>query len=406
MRRARRASKLAGCATTRERALLGLGVIAFAAGFATLAALQHRAFWTGRFDVGNLTQAVWSIVAWTPPRDHRSPGPPDLAARRALRPGARCCFVPLWWLWPDPPGRSSSRRPSAIAVGAIPLFLLARRHLASERAACCLAVAYLLYPATQLARGRRLPSGCARDAAPPRRDPLPRPGPRASLRGLRRARLHDEGAHRAGRGGARGVVRARAGPAARRRGDRDERAGRGGGRHAAGRAALRARRWLAVRRAVRSRGRDAGRDREDALHRSRDHRRCPRRGTRSAVPRGAASTAPLRLPALARARRRRAARDPPQRPLVDADAGIDPIPLHRDDHPRRPRRGRHEHRSPARPTGPAATRSARARRLDPPRGSRPRADAPVAPRAPRREARDARSRRHRARPRRRAGAAP
>jgi uncharacterized membrane protein len=131
---------------TRERTLVGLGIISFAVGFALLAALQHQAFWTGRFDVGNLTQAVWSsahghLLSVT-----------DLQGRQISRLGAHfdpalLAFVPLWWIWPDPQVLLVAQA-TAIALGAIPLFLLALRRLASERAACCLAVAYLLYPAT------------------------------------------------------------------------------------------------------------------------------------------------------------------------------------------------------------------------------------------------------------------
>ena len=47
---------------TRPRALLSLAVGAFAAGMSALAVLQQEAFETGRFDVGNLTQAVWSTA--------------------------------------------------------------------------------------------------------------------------------------------------------------------------------------------------------------------------------------------------------------------------------------------------------------------------------------------------------
>ena len=39
-----------------------VAVAAFAAGMSALAVLQQRAFETGRFDVGNLTQAVWSTA--------------------------------------------------------------------------------------------------------------------------------------------------------------------------------------------------------------------------------------------------------------------------------------------------------------------------------------------------------
>jgi uncharacterized membrane protein len=47
---------------SRPRALVAAGAVAFGAGFSALAVLQHRAFWTGRFDLGNLTQAVWSTA--------------------------------------------------------------------------------------------------------------------------------------------------------------------------------------------------------------------------------------------------------------------------------------------------------------------------------------------------------
>ena len=47
---------------TRPRALLSLAVCAFAAGMSALAMLQQQAFETGRFDVGNLTQALWSTA--------------------------------------------------------------------------------------------------------------------------------------------------------------------------------------------------------------------------------------------------------------------------------------------------------------------------------------------------------
>ena len=47
---------------TRPARLVAGGCAAFAAGLGALAVLQQRAFWTGRFDVGNLVQAVWSTA--------------------------------------------------------------------------------------------------------------------------------------------------------------------------------------------------------------------------------------------------------------------------------------------------------------------------------------------------------
>ena len=57
-------------------------------------------------------------------------------------------FAPLWWLWPSP-AMLLTAQAVAVALGALPVFWLARKHLASERAALGFALAYLLYPAVQ-----------------------------------------------------------------------------------------------------------------------------------------------------------------------------------------------------------------------------------------------------------------
>jgi len=85
---------------TRPARIVTGGCVAFAAGLGPLAVLQHRAFWTGRFDVGNLVQAVWStahgdVLSVT-----------GLTGRQISRLGAHfdpivVLFAPLWWVWPD-----------------------------------------------------------------------------------------------------------------------------------------------------------------------------------------------------------------------------------------------------------------------------------------------------------------
>ena len=42
--------------------LVWLAAAAFASVFGTLAILRHRTFESGRFDLGNMTQAVWSTA--------------------------------------------------------------------------------------------------------------------------------------------------------------------------------------------------------------------------------------------------------------------------------------------------------------------------------------------------------
>ena len=129
------------------RLALGAACAAFAAGFGSLSVLRHQAFSTGRFDLGNMVQAVWATAHGHPLRVT------DLAGEQISRLGSHfdpilVAFAPLWWLWPDPSSLLVSQS-AAISVGAPAVYLLARRHLISERAALCFAVAYLAYPPTQ-----------------------------------------------------------------------------------------------------------------------------------------------------------------------------------------------------------------------------------------------------------------
>ena len=126
---------------------LALAVSAFAAGFGALAVLRHRSFFTGRFDLGNMTQAVWSTA-------HGDPlAVTNLAGEQTNRLASHfdpilVLFAPLWLLWPSPEMLLVAQA-IAIALGALPVFWLARKHLDSERAGLGFALAYLLFPATQ-----------------------------------------------------------------------------------------------------------------------------------------------------------------------------------------------------------------------------------------------------------------
>lgn len=132
---------------TRPARLVAVATATFAGGLGALAVLQHRAYWTGRFDVGNLTQAVWS----TAQGDVLSVT--GLSGRQISRLGAHfdplvAAFAPLWWLWPDP-SLLLVVQALAVATGAVPVYLLGKRHLGSDWPAAGFALAYLLHPATQ-----------------------------------------------------------------------------------------------------------------------------------------------------------------------------------------------------------------------------------------------------------------
>jgi uncharacterized membrane protein len=128
------------------RVLLAAAIAAYAAGFAALSALRYDAFVTGRFDLGNMVQAVWSTAHGHQLRMT------DLHGEQISRLAAHVdpilvLFAPLWWLWPSPQLLLVVQA-FIVALGAIPVFLLARKHLDSSRAALGFALAYLLYPAT------------------------------------------------------------------------------------------------------------------------------------------------------------------------------------------------------------------------------------------------------------------
>lgn len=129
------------------RRLLVAAVAAYAAGFAALSNLRHLAFETGRFDLGNMVQAVWSTA-------HGDVlGITTLNGTQTVRLAAHvdpllALFAPLWLVWPSP-SLLLTVQALAVALGALPVAWLARKHLGDERAAVGFALAYLLYPATQ-----------------------------------------------------------------------------------------------------------------------------------------------------------------------------------------------------------------------------------------------------------------
>src|SRR5204862_7128861 len=94
-----------------------------------------------------MVQAVWSTAHGDPLRVT------NLAGEQVSRLGSHTdlvllLFAPLWWIWPSA-SMLLTVQASAVALGALPVFRLARKHLGSERAGIGFALAYLLYPPTQ-----------------------------------------------------------------------------------------------------------------------------------------------------------------------------------------------------------------------------------------------------------------
>jgi uncharacterized membrane protein len=132
---------------TASHALVAVAAAAYAAWFSTLSVLRDDAFETGRFDLGNMVQVVWSTAHGHFLRMTNTQG--EQVSRLAAHVDPiLALFAPLWWIWPSA-DMLLVVQAVAVAAGAFPVFALARKHLGSERAALGFALVYLVLPATQ-----------------------------------------------------------------------------------------------------------------------------------------------------------------------------------------------------------------------------------------------------------------
>lgn len=102
-------------------------------------------FRLGRFDLGNMVQSVWSTTQGRPlEMTDGSTGEQVVRLGTHVDPFL-VLLAPLWMLWPSPLALALAQV-AVVALGALPVFWLARRHLGSERLAGVLALSYLAYP--------------------------------------------------------------------------------------------------------------------------------------------------------------------------------------------------------------------------------------------------------------------
>lgn len=138
---AHRAGEFAGTRVSRGfyafTFLLGVG-------FSVGAAVEQRLFLLRRYDLGNFTQAIWSTA-----HGHLLEVT-EVGGAQVSRLGIHVdpillLLVPAWKLWPSPVMLLVVQA-LALASGGLPLFWLARKHLASDRDAALMAAAYLISP--------------------------------------------------------------------------------------------------------------------------------------------------------------------------------------------------------------------------------------------------------------------
>lgn len=116
----------------------------FVAVNATLGIARHHAFWAGRFDLGNMVQAVWSTSQGRPLETT------SLTGEQFVRLGAHVdpllvLFTPLAWTGALPEALLVSQA-VIVSLGALPAFALGRRWLGGRGWGLAAAGVYLLYP--------------------------------------------------------------------------------------------------------------------------------------------------------------------------------------------------------------------------------------------------------------------
>lgn len=117
--------------------------------FSWLSVARHEAFSSGRFDLGNMVQAIWSTG------QGRFLETTDVSGEQFTRLGAHvdpilALFAPIFRVWPEP-GILLVTQAMVVALGALPVFWLGRLWLRDDRLAVAAAVVYLLYPPLQFA---------------------------------------------------------------------------------------------------------------------------------------------------------------------------------------------------------------------------------------------------------------
>jgi len=121
--------------------------VAWALTLAVIVRDRHADFRYARFDLGNMVQAVWSTAEGRPLEITHAVTGEQLPRLASHVDPILVLLAPLWLLWPSPVVLAMVQV-AAVAVGAIPVFLLARKHAESEVVGAVLALAYLAYPWT------------------------------------------------------------------------------------------------------------------------------------------------------------------------------------------------------------------------------------------------------------------
>lgn len=141
----RGASRVASVTLGAKGAILvAFCVVLWTAVVAMLAVRRHSAFLSHRFDLGNVTQTVWSSAHGR--LLDMTLGTGEQAPRLASHVDpALLLFVPLWWIHADPATLIVAQA-LALAAGVYPVLRLAAKYVQSQAAVALLGAWYLTFP--------------------------------------------------------------------------------------------------------------------------------------------------------------------------------------------------------------------------------------------------------------------
>jgi uncharacterized membrane protein len=137
------------CSPLAPTLVVWLLVLAYALTFGTLSVLNHDSFGTSIYDLGNVDQAVWNTIHGRILQFTTQPHMGDIRLSMHIEP----ILIPisLLYLIYSSPKTLLVLQTLAMALGAWPLYLLARWKLGRPWPAVAFALAYLLLPALQAA---------------------------------------------------------------------------------------------------------------------------------------------------------------------------------------------------------------------------------------------------------------
>ncbi|HLE99431.1 MAG TPA: DUF2079 domain-containing protein [Gaiellaceae bacterium] len=135
---------LAWCDANGWTIALWGAMTAWASALLALVYEEYRSFQLGRFDLGNMVQAVWNTTQGRPLEMTTAAG--DQIVRLGIHVDPILLLLTPFWMVVSSPLTLAAVQIAAVSFGALPVFWLARKHLGSEKAAALLAFAYLASP--------------------------------------------------------------------------------------------------------------------------------------------------------------------------------------------------------------------------------------------------------------------